>query len=155
MSINIGLIVIQDYLQQRVGQDPDAKVFMSPEQQLVCARGRAAVYRLKVQATYQWLDCESIPSAACENADRCASFRDNLVGEILHPLNKREVLGKWQVRWSGMLCAECEAIAKHNYARERQGLWDALPGLFELACWDDLRDEQRQNVSWKGSKRER
>lgn len=123
------------------------KVCMTAEQRLICVRGREAVGRLKVQATYEWLDCKSIPSAACEDAERCATFRDGLVGEILHPLNKREVLGKWQARWSGMLCRECEGIAKRNYARERQGLWAALPGLFELPGWDQLKVEQMHNVS--------
>lgn len=119
---------------------------MTEEQQEICEKGRVGLSSLKIQATYQWLDNKSIPSAACENTVRCESSRDGLLEEILHHLNARKVLGEWQRRWTGMLCRECEGIARLNYARERESLWDALPRLFELPCWEELRREQLTKV---------
>ncbi|KAF8068626.1 hypothetical protein FPV67DRAFT_1668702 [Lyophyllum atratum] len=84
----------------------------------------------------------------CSIAERCLS------SEVCQTFRLRTAVGigrgavraleRWDAKWTGAMCAECERRARGMVESGRQEVWKKLPGYFNLRSWQNAIACQRE-----------
>lgn len=121
------------------GSEP---LLLDPSSQRACLIGRSRLTNLqnKIMVGCFTTPCPqecSLPKF-CSNGS-LSHLRSIAGSKVLAPLHFPEIGPEWH-NFSGNVCSACLAQFEVNIAEARQKVWDALPGLFNLPTWKELRD---------------
>ncbi|KAF7326190.1 BTB domain-containing protein [Mycena kentingensis (nom. inval.)] len=107
---------------------------------IMLAVGAERMNQHQLQSTVWLRDTSVIPHAHCTSSPICTRGRLRILDVLM-----AEMLARRWVLFSGLpvalvLCQHCDFAARAKFTQNRRQAWNALPGFFELATWDELHD---------------
>ncbi|KAJ7052895.1 hypothetical protein C8F01DRAFT_1169206 [Mycena amicta] len=101
-------------------------------------------YKARLQAQrellHKWLEPEEEDNPSCVASENCELERLKASMTIWLPGEAGSRFG-WRARWAEGLCAPCRKAAKISHELGAKRMWDAIPGMFDLAPWKELLAE--------------
>lgn len=114
---------------------------LTQEQRLTFALGFAQLRDAMSRLTYRWLNLLPFPN--CTSPARvCAGAGARMNMKLTFPATIYDApdgLEDWSATWEEGLCKSCVTQAKAVHMNGRQEFWNALPGIFGLGSWKDMK----------------
>ncbi|KAJ6507287.1 hypothetical protein C8R47DRAFT_88791 [Mycena vitilis] len=118
----------------------DTPLDVSWREKAVCLVGRERLRWAEMSLSHSFLFAFR-PAPSCTTLPQCGLARGpQKEWRVLESAKAPNPL-KLFVRWQAMnVCAECVANAQAQHKAGREEVWQHLPVIFELAGWDELRE---------------
>lgn len=121
---------------------------LSSDDALVCFIGWTSLASLQSVTTLAWIDSPTSTYMNCTSPVSCARVRKMTLRAIFFTF--ASFVGDYT--WSKLndyrfehgldeMCRFCESIAKAIHNAGRAKFWEALPSIFDMPDWADLREE--------------
>lgn len=113
-----------------------------------CFTGWSALGHTQYTTTLAWIDSPDSTYLNCTSPALCADIRKEILHKISFP--RVQFMGKYS--WSDPsdfrydygiddMCSSCNSVAEELHNVGRAKFWEALPGIFGLPDWAELRKE--------------
>lgn len=128
---------------------PDGTIStLSPVNERACFLAYSELLELKEQKTFLWALPTSPGFDSCRSPNECRAARNKLAASVLFPTSATLCFGIWKDEYKTGQCNLCIPVARRMHKDGRQQLWDALPGVFGLPDWEELRKERGTLLPW-------
>lgn len=121
---------------------------LSPTSMLACFAAWEDLAEMQSETTLSWI-YNSAGSYCCESEPSCAGIRSRIIFNIFYPCVSFVGLDRHNsdLWWHESMCDYCDMGAILTHQRGRVKFWEALPGIFGLPEWAELRKE-RDELTW-------
>lgn len=139
-------IVCRDYSAEEImgsisKSDGSLRPVLNSVDQCLCLAAYVRLLQTQGDTTLSWINSSS-SYPHCEDSSTCCAVRQRLICKIFFPVAALGGLGYWEQDWEERMCESCVAIAKDLHDEGRANFWDALPSIFDLPEWAELKKDR-------------
>ncbi|KAJ6487703.1 hypothetical protein C8R45DRAFT_827248 [Mycena sanguinolenta] len=135
---------MEPILRTGVQRGDGSYAMLSADIKLIMALAFERIALFQFQSLLWLRDDSVIPHDSCQSPAHCDQQRNRMIGIVDQDHEGRfdlsYTIDEWDGRWTRMLCAVCEKIARKTFDLKRAEGWELLPTFFDLPEWKDLKD---------------
>lgn len=129
-----------------ISGDDAVTTVLSAGDLLACCVALSSLGSTQYATTLAWLNPYAIKFPTCTSPAHCDNIRKFALHNVFFPSISIVGLATWSDfrddwLWAGSMCSSCDTIAEKLHDDGRVKFWEALPSIFGLPEWCELRKE--------------
>lgn len=108
-----------------------------------CLIGRDKLLCRTQKTFLRWFHTRDVlPGAECATGSQCRAQRTKVLASLegMTDFNSIKAMDEKYIRSDFSICEHCESSIENALEKNRQEIWNALPSMFGLPNWEDLKD---------------